>query len=142
MVRVPVGIGVMGPNVFFLEEFETSLQTLILALSFSFLDIAKAFLLAAEKMKAIRDQTSPRKSYVFLTTFLAFCSVTSQVHQCLLPAQMGQLQAGMLGSTLDGGQAPHLRTSPLCGLVPLSVHRVAGWRAVRSLPAFSFWVGM
>ena len=64
LVRVPVGIGVgvMGPNVFFLEEFETSLQTLILALSFSFLDISKAFLLAAEKMKAIRDQTSPRKS--------------------------------------------------------------------------------
>lgn len=38
----------------FLEEFETSLQTSDLALGFSFLAITKAFLLAAEKMKAIR----------------------------------------------------------------------------------------
>lgn len=55
LVRVPVGIGVMGPKVFFLEEFETSLQTMTLALGFSFLDITKAFLLAVENMKAIRD---------------------------------------------------------------------------------------
>ena len=114
LVRVPVGIGVMGPKVFFLEEFETNLQTMTLALGFSFLDITKAFLLAAENMQALRDQTSPRKgSVVFLSTFLTFCSVTSQVHQRLLPARMGQLQAGMLGSTVDGGQAPHPGTSPL-----------------------------
>ena len=104
----------MGPNVFFLEEFETSLQTVTVALGFSFLDITKAFLLAVEKMKAIRDQTSPRKGHVvFLTTFLTFCSVTSQVHQHLSPARMVQLQAGTLGSTVDGGQAAHPGTSPL-----------------------------
>ena len=84
---------------------------MILPLDFSFLGVGRAFLLATEKMGAIRGQTSPRKGCVVsITRFPAFHPVTSQVHQHLLLAQKGQLQPA---TPVDGGQELHSGTGPL-----------------------------
>lgn len=70
----------------FLEEFGTSLWSILLPLDFSFLGVARAFLLATEEMGTIRGQTFPRKGCaVSVIRILAVYSVTSQMHECLVP---------------------------------------------------------
>lgn len=58
---MPTGIGMTGQMASFLKDWK---QLVIRPLEFSFLGVAHAFLLATERIRAARGQTSPRKGYV------------------------------------------------------------------------------